>query len=32
LNHSLLDDLWVKEEVKEDFKDFLEFNENKDTT
>ena len=31
LNNSLLSDLWVREEIKEEIKDFLEFNENEGT-
>ena len=29
---SLLNDHWVREEIKKEIKDFLEFNENEDTT
>jgi hypothetical protein len=32
LNNSLLNDHWVREEIKKEIKDFLEFNENEDTT
>jgi hypothetical protein len=32
LNNSLLNDLWVGEEIKKDMKDFVEFNENEGTT
>jgi hypothetical protein len=32
LNNTLLSDNLVKEEIKKEIKDFLEFNENKDTT
>ena len=32
LNNSLLNDLWVREEIKREMKHFLEINENKDTT
>ena len=28
LNKSLLNDLWIREEIKKEVKDFLEFNEN----
>jgi hypothetical protein len=28
LNNSLLSDLWVRQEIKKEIKDFLEFNEN----
>jgi hypothetical protein len=29
---TLLNDLWAREEIKKDIKDFVEFNENKGTT
>jgi hypothetical protein len=32
LNNTLLNDTWVKEGIKKEIKDFLEFNENEDTT
>ena len=32
LNSQLLNHPWVKDEIKKEIKDFLEFNENKDTT
>jgi hypothetical protein len=32
LNNTLLNDQWVIEEIKEEIKKFLEFNENKNTT
>ena len=32
LNNSLLNDLWVKEEIKKEVKDFIEFNENEGRT
>ena len=31
-NNSLLSEKWVRTEIKKEIKDFLEFNENKDTT
>jgi hypothetical protein len=32
LNNTLLNDTWVKEEIKKEVKDFLVFNENEATT
>jgi hypothetical protein len=32
LNNSLLNDNWVREEIKKEIKDFLEFSENTDTS
>ena len=32
MNNSLLNDYWVREEIKKKNKDFLEFNENEGTT
>jgi hypothetical protein len=31
LNNSLLNDNWVREKIKKEFKEFLEFNENEGT-
>jgi hypothetical protein len=32
LNNTVLNDLWVIEEIKEEIKKFLEFNDNENTT
>jgi hypothetical protein len=32
LNNTLLNDQWIREEIREEIKKFLEFNENKNTT